>query len=204
MNHEPMTPICKSNAIAAPSARSAMRRRAYTLVELLIVITVLGISAALLVPNIIDRKSMNAQAAVRLVIGDLCFAQSDALAHQEIRQVHFYANGRGYCIVRDGPTAFSESASASSHHYITDPIAAAGELGQYIVDFTTDDRFSGVTVESAAIDGTGRDLNFDTLGGTVMPNNLPGIGGTIVIASGTERYQIDIAPFTGKLTVRKL
>jgi prepilin-type N-terminal cleavage/methylation domain-containing protein len=184
-------------------ARSAAMR-GYTLVELLIVVAVLGISGALLVPHMVNRDSMNVQAAVRLIIGDICFAQSDALAHQEIRQVHFYANGRGYCIVSDGPAAFNESAPDNSHHYVYDPLAAAGELGRYIVDFTADDRFKGVSITAVAIDGNGRDLNFDSLGGTIMTNSLPGTGGSITVASGAERYRIDISPFTGKLTVRKL
>src|SRR4051812_28020872 len=75
-------------------------RSAYTLIELLIVIAIMGISGALLIPNMVNRDSMNVQSAVRLIIGDLSFAQSDALAHQELRRVHFYDDGRGYCLIR--------------------------------------------------------------------------------------------------------
>jgi hypothetical protein len=35
-------------------------------------------------------------------------------------------------------------------------------------------------------------------------SGVPGTGGTIIVQSGTERYQISIAPFTGKLTVVQL
>jgi len=117
--------------------------------------------------------------------------------------VHFYASGHGYCIVRvTTPAAFSES--SGTHDYLNDPLSGSGNLGWYIVDFSTDDHFTGVSISSVAIDGAGRDINYDALGGTITASGLPGIGGTLTMASGNERYRIDIAPFTGKLTVRKL
>jgi prepilin-type N-terminal cleavage/methylation domain-containing protein len=181
-------------------------RRAYTLIELLIVIGLLGISGSLLVPHLVGRDIMAAQSAVRLVIGDVTFAQSDALAHQELRRIHFYEDGRGYCIVRitqaELNLPFSES--DTTHDYINDPLAKAGELGRYIIDIVNDGRFDGVFIESVEIDGAGRDLTFDELGGTIMAGGVPGSGGTIIVASPNSRYEIEIAPFTGKMTVREL
>lgn len=182
-----------------------MRARSYTLIELLIVIGILGIASALLVPHMVNRDAMNGQSAVRLIIGDLCFAQADALAHQEFRRVHFYEDGRGYCLVRltqqaEVDQAFDES-SATPPDYITDPMRVAGGSGDYIIDFTTDRRFAGVTISAVSIDGGGRDVSFDSLGGTVAAGGAPGTGGSITVSSGNDTYQIDIAPFTGKLTV---
>jgi hypothetical protein len=113
--------------------------------------------------------------------------------------VHFYTSGHGYCLVRvSTPVAFSEA--SSSHDYLNDTLGS----GNYIVDFVADDRFKGVTITNVAIDGNGRDLNYDALGGTVNASNLPGTGGSITVETASEKYRIDIAPFTGKLTVRKL
>ena len=47
-----------------------------------------------------DADTLALQSAVRLLIADISFAQSDALAHQEYRRVHFYDDGRGWCVVR--------------------------------------------------------------------------------------------------------
>lgn len=190
---------------ATPGVRTTVRLRSYTLVEMLIVITLLGIAGALVIPHMVNRDSMNVQAAVRRIIGDICFAQSDALSHQEIHQVHFYSSGNGYCLVRvTTPATFSESSSAT-HDYLFDPLGGTGNSGQYIVDFSADDRFTGTTISSVAIDGaTGRDITFDALGGTVTSSNLPGSGGSFVVSSGTESYRITVSPFTGKLTVTKL
>ncbi len=49
-------------------------------------------------------------------------------------------------------------------------------------------------------------VTFDALGGTVSEGNIavPGAGGQFTVASATSSYQIELAPFTGKLTVTKL
>ncbi|UCD74982.1 MAG: prepilin-type N-terminal cleavage/methylation domain-containing protein [Phycisphaerales bacterium] len=184
---------------------------AYTLVELIIVIAVLGLASALLVPYLVGRDSLQVQAAVRQVIADLSFAQSDALAYQGYRRVHFYEDGRGYCLVRmanDG-SDLGAPFDPDTADYVNDPLAAAGELGQYIVDFSTDERYEGVWITSADIDDDSElpvNLHYGPLGGTRMAGvgAPPGLGGQIVIASDEYSYEITIAPFTGKLTVRKL
>jgi type II secretory pathway pseudopilin PulG len=163
--------------------RTRQSRFAYTLIELLIVIGILGLSSALLVPRMVGREAMAAQSAVRLVISDLNFAQSDALAHQELRRIHFYSDGSGYCLTRitdtELGTPFDES--DTDQDYIFDPLAKANEAGRYIVKFEQD-QFQGVTIESVAIDGpTGRDIQYDSLGGTIAASGSPGSGGTIVV-----------------------
>jgi prepilin-type N-terminal cleavage/methylation domain-containing protein len=187
------------------------RSRAYTLIELLIVIGVLGLAAAMLVPQMVGRDSMAVQAAVRQIIADLSFAQSDALARQEYRRVHFYEDGRGYCIVRVDETNYDNGFDEGLADYVQDPLASAGELGHYIVDYTMDPRFKGVSIVSVNIDlggegigATGDDIVYDDLGGTVMAGNLPGIGGTIRIGAGADVFEVTVSPFTGKLTVSRV
>ena len=89
--------------------------------------------------------------------------------------------------------------------YVYDPL---GTMGQYIVDFTLDNRFQGVSFTAATIDGTDLadrpEITYDQMGGTVLFDNTPGIGGTVTLSFDGANYQIDIAPFTGKLTVVEL
>ena len=182
--------------------------RSYTLIELIMVMAVLALAAALLVPNIVGSDTMRAQAAVRLLIADLSFAQSDALANQEFRRVVFYDDGSGYCIIE---VAGAETTPADLDdpgvNYVYDPL---GTMGRYIIDFSTDNRFEGVSFSAATIDGIDLadrpEITYDLMGGTVLSDSasLPGTGGFVTLSYKDSSYQVDIAPFTGKLTVTEL
>ncbi len=189
------------------SARIGHRRTvtcAYTLIELLIVIVVLGIAGALLIPHLAYKDSLASQAAVRLLISDLSFAQSDALANQEYRRVYFYPDGSGYCIFRVTEANFNDLFDPDLADYIDDPLGVVGDSGGYIVDFTTKNRFDNVSINSVSIDGGNLYVTYDALGGTVMTGNAPGTGGQIRVQAADNIYEIDIAPFVGKLTVTKM
>lgn len=176
---------------------------AYTLIELLIVIAVLGVAGALLIPHLAYKDSLASQAAVRLLISDLSFAQSDAMANQEFRRVYFYPDGTGYCIFRVTEANFDDPFDPDTADYIDDPLGVVGDFGGYIVDFSTHNRFDNVSLNSVSIDGGNLYVTYDALGGTVMTGNAPGTGGQIRVQADENTYQIDIAPFVGKLTVTK-
>ncbi|MCZ6836428.1 MAG: prepilin-type N-terminal cleavage/methylation domain-containing protein [Planctomycetota bacterium] len=196
--------------------RSCGVRTGYTLIELLIVIVLLGTAGAILIPHLTGLNKLEVQAAVRTIISDLSFAQSDALANQEFRRVHFYPDGSGYCLIRVTSADFTKifdysdgAPVADAPEYIIDPLGGSGLLERYVVNFETDDRFKFVKIESATLEGVvmnpnGTDITYDALGGSVSSPSVPGIGGTIVIASEDQKYQITIAPFTGKISVLKL
>lgn len=188
----------------------------YTLIELLIIITLLGIASAILIPHLKDLKTLEVQAAVRTIIADMSFAQSDALANQELRRMHFYSDGRGYCLIRVAAVDFNKAFDYSdgaplvdAPEYIIDPLGGAGILERYVMDFSADSRFRSVVIESATIDGmvllpNGTDITYDELGGTVSAPNVPGQGGIIIVRSEDDRYEILISPFTGKISVNHL
>ncbi len=194
---------------ANSGSRTTTKARSYTLIELIMVLAVLALAAAVLVPNMVGGDSLRVQAAVRLIISDLSYAQSDALANQQFRRVVFYDNGDGYCILNVPNEAFVTPADLESpaalNLYIYDPL---GSRGQYIVNFAKDNRFEGVTLSAITLDGVvladRPEITYDELGGTIVPGGIPGIGGTIVVSMADVSYQINIAPFTGKMTVMEL
>jgi len=189
-----------ASPVRTPAARS------YTLIELIMVMAVLALAAAMLVPQLVGRDSLTVQAAIRMLIADLSFAQTDALANQEFRRVVFYDDGAGYCILRVPTAGWVTPADLSdpSVDYVYDPL---GHQGQYIVNFFEDDRFEGVEITDADIDGTTLadqpEITYDQLGGTVK-GAAPGTGGYVEMSFGDQSYRIDITAFTGKLTVTKL
>jgi len=181
-----------------------LSRRGYTLLELLIVVGVLALAGALLVPSFSEPDSLKVQAAVRRIIGDLSFAQSDALAHQEYRRVHFYDDGSGYCIYRVTDSTFGDPFDADEVDYIFDPLAGNSEQGFYIQRFGVGNQFEIVEITDVDIDSGDRSVTYDELGGTVSGVGTPGLGGSIEVSGGDHTDRIDLARFTGKLTVTKL
>ncbi len=183
------------------SSRRGGGGRGYTLIELLIVVALLGLASAVVVPYLNDRGDLELQGAVRLIIADISFAQFDALAHQEYRRVQFFDDGTGYAIVRVTDSDFNDTFDPDTADYITDPMAGGDQ--RYVVDFT-DGRWGDIQVSSVSIDGGSRFTTFDSLGGTVISGGAPGTGGNITVESEGVQYLINIAPFTGKLTVSKV
>lgn len=169
--------------------------RGYTLVEMLIVMTMLGIISAMVIPSLSQTHVIRVQAAVRSVVADVAFAQSDALAYQQGRAVVFddVANTYTLCEVRGN---------------VIDPLADAlynqrGIGERYIVSLD-EDRFGGARLDAPAFNG-GNILIFDELGGPV-PAPASGElsdGGTVDIVGPGLRYRVDVRAFTGRLVVSR-
>lgn len=162
--------------------RSMTSKAGFTLVEVLIVVAIMGLAAAVVVPQMLNAGTLHVQAAARSVVSDLLVAQNEAVVRQSVRKIVF--------------------ADGSSQYSLTDaddtPIAAAwGRGGQYVVDFSRDNRFRGVRIENVNFGDDpddNRTIAFDELG-------VPSSGGTVDVVSGTTRYRITVAAFTGKVTV---
>jgi prepilin-type N-terminal cleavage/methylation domain-containing protein len=179
-------------------------RRGYTLIEVLIVVTILGLAGALLVPYLSSKGDFDTQAAVRALIADITFAQSDALANQGFRRVHFFDDGTGWCLVRVAEDDLAEPFDPAVADYVYDPLASNAERGSYIVNLQESQRVSSVRVQAVDLDGGKRAITFDELGGTVGAGGLPGTGGRIVLTSPQATYQVDVSPVTGKVRVTRL
>lgn len=155
---------------------------AFTLTEVLVVVTIMGLAAAVVVPQMLKPGTMHVQAAVRSIIADILVAQNEAVVRQSTRRVVFNTIDSQYSLT-DG-----------DGNPITGPW---GKGGQYVVSFRKDSRFSNVRIENVDF-GNDPDaksvIAFDELG-------VPSSGGTVDVVSGTTRYRISIAPFTGKVTV---
>ena len=66
----------------APAAIRAGSARAFTLIEVLMVVLIMGIAAAVVIPNAINTSDLQAVSAARMVATDLQYAQDTAITTQ--------------------------------------------------------------------------------------------------------------------------
>ncbi len=192
-----MMPMYQTTQVQAapPKVHRNRSGAAFTLIEILVTVALLGIASTLLIPYISDLPSFETEAAVRAIVSDLSFAQSDAMANQQKRRVLFADDGSGYRLLGDDFT--------SDEDELYDPISHAADQ-RYIINFATDERFQTVSIESAEFDTNNAFITYDELGGPVDQADGPSSGGTIVVAGDGLRFEISVAPFTGSVSVVKL
>ncbi|MBL8761699.1 MAG: type II secretion system protein [Phycisphaerae bacterium] len=166
-----------------------MRRRtarAYTLIELLIVILVLGIAAALIVPSMGGTGSLRVQAAVRTIVADLTETQSDALAFQKGRAIVFDPDTNSYSMVDVNGAELDVE-----NDLIRRTVIQGAEFG--------DARIASVDCDD---DTT---LVFDEMGSPVQEpmGSDPAANGKIVVQGSGQEFTITIEAYTGRITVAR-
>lgn len=157
------------------------RRHAFTLIEVLIVVAIIGIAGLVVVPQMLRAGTMQAQAAGRIVISEILIAQNEAMARQAVRQVIFEVDQNRYRLAdSQGQTLVANWKSGA----------------QYVTDFSQDARFQGVRLTRADFGGQPV-LEFDDMGAPVS-------GGTVELEAPEARYRINVSPFTGRLTIEQV
>lgn len=159
-------------------------RGGYTLVEVLIVVTILGIAGAMVVPAFSQTGVLRTQAAVRTIVSDITTAQSDALAMQTGRAIQFTPSGGEYRIaeVRSPNVDFSLDL-----------------LGHTVV---TGETYGHTTMTSARF-GAGTTLYLDEMGSpeTAAMSGIPASAGYVEVEGSGQRYRITVEAYTGRVTV---
>jgi prepilin-type N-terminal cleavage/methylation domain-containing protein len=192
----PRTLIQISGGPQSAGPAQAARRRGYTLLELLVVVTVLGIAGALVIPSMSQTGVLRVHAAVRTIVSDITFAQSDALTYQKRRAIIFTPSANSYVLTEvNGPTI--------------DPVADAlyeedgpGQRYRVVLDTL---RYNGAQIQAAAFDNASTTLIFDELGGPVQTpqGNTPGTGGTVTITGSGQTFVLTVEAYTGRVTVQR-
>ena len=174
-----------------------MRPRAFTIIELLVVVCILAIAAMIVVPHFGTRDDLQAAAAARAVMADLMYAQNRAIATQKKHYVRY--SGSSY-------TLYARDSDTTALYTLTQPITGktySVTLGSTNLDFPR------MQIASISFDGsTQTAIQFDSLGlpsvynatadtATAMANT-----GTITLATtvGSFSTAVTIDPTTGEAT----
>ncbi len=168
-------------------------RGGFTLLELLCVVVVLGIAGAMIIPAMGETGILRVQGAVRMIVSDITFIQSDAVAFQERRAMVIDVVNNSYTLI-----AVPGDTVDLANNILYDPTKPDGRYQTNL----TDPRFGDTRITAAAFDGNNI-LMFDALGGPVLDagSNAAGAGGTISLTGMRQTFDIQIDAFTGRVRV---
>jgi len=169
------------------------RRRALTLVELLIVAMVLAIAALLAAPLVGESDQSRLQSAARLLMADLAFAQTESLAHaDDPYALRFDHAADTYAVVHD--TAFPPF-DCSPATTVIDPITnqpyqtVMGQAGR-------GSQFPGVGIANSLALGGDDCVVFGEFGQTDQST-----AATITLTAGAKSITIQIDPVSGEASI---
>jgi type II secretion system protein H len=150
--------------------------RGFTLIELIVVLLIMTIIAAVAVPMVSGTNAMQAQAAARMLMADLEYAQSLSVTTGSPITVQFNRTNNSYKLINN------------QSQTVGHPISGKG----YEVIYAQTSGATQVDVLSTTL--AGDQVTFDTLG-------APTPDGAISVSAGSQTYVVSIAPVTGRVTV---
>jgi len=166
--------------------------RAFTLVELLIVVTIIGIASALVVPYVGARTDLRVSAVARTLISDLQYAQNLAITTRQSHGIWFEANR--YTIQR-----FSTGGATTIKHPVSKDtfVVQMGPTGK--------DVYSGIAMPLVNVRQGASRLVFDSMGTPMAFDGTTSISTTsaalVSLSAGGTTIVIRIEPFTGEVNV---
>ena len=154
-------------------------RRGFTLVELLVVVVIIAIAAAMVIPRLGSTGDVQALAAMQETVANLQYAQNETIILQSPVTVAFDVDAESY-LLRDAN-------GTTLKHPTT--------KWDFRVPFRTTRGTEQVDLMTATFNGQPT-LTFDTLGAPVQ-------GGSLSLGAQGYSYRLDVSPVTGKISVTR-
>jgi prepilin-type N-terminal cleavage/methylation domain-containing protein len=192
----------RSHIVSAQQRSKATPRRnrsAFTLVELLVVVAILGIASLMIVPALGTSDDLRIAAAARILLSDMQYAQNRAIALQKNHYIEF--NDNSYSI-------YTRDASTSPPYQINNPVTndpytttfGAGGPGNFAnVTIGTFNFGSGST--SLCFDDLGTPWGYDPVGDNATQLTTAATV-TLQMANGSFPLVVTIQPYTGEASAQ--
>jgi prepilin-type N-terminal cleavage/methylation domain-containing protein len=157
---------------------------AFTLVEMIMVLVILAIVAAIAMPIYTSAASTQVRTAANMVASDLEYAKSMAMSTGMNYAVFFDDSNESYRI-RD--------ANGDVNH----PVHIGAK---YVVSFAEDSRLSKVDIVSATFGSTST-VKFDYMGAPYDGSNNPLNSGSVLLRAEGDTLTVRVEPVTGYISI---
>lgn len=153
-------------------------KKGFTLIEIIIVVTILAIAAMTAIPMMSSSASIQIRAASNMIAADLEYARSMAISRGQYYYVVFDKNNESYSIKDQTSTIIEHPVKKGFN---------------YEIDFSSDGRVDKVEIDDANFNST-QTVRFDSLG---SPDN----GGTVILNADGLTINILVEPVTGYISI---
>lgn len=182
---------------ATTERRQAPAARAFTLIEILVVVVILGIAAAIVVPAIGSRDDLKTTSAARMIMADLIYAQNRSISQQKKHFVVFDTANETYEVFADN-RPLAPAMLTITHPVEASPFlvklgpAGPGPIRDVAIDVAN---FDGKTI--LMFDELGTPYSYDA--GTNTEASLT--AGQIRLICRQLTLTITVEPFSGELRI---
>lgn len=173
----------------------------FTLVEILVVVVIMGIAAALTVPYVVSTSAVKLNASARTVMADLMYAQSRAIAtRQRVYVVFTPASGSSpdQYQLKTQTSATDNSPGAVISRSTGSTAATMGRSGTELPAVQLGTHSSGSKSLTMGFDALGQPLTYSGSTTTFPTSNIQV---QLASVSGSNTVTLSIQPFTGEVTV---
>ncbi|HTN74870.1 MAG TPA: prepilin-type N-terminal cleavage/methylation domain-containing protein [Pirellulaceae bacterium] len=181
------------------SAKPTRRDKAgYTLIELLLVVSLMGVMAALMLPKFEPTTHEQLQGAAQIVAADMAYARNLAVTNDSQYRVTFSQATNAYVLQHAGTNHLLDVLPTTPYRHADDTPDRQSTYLAELPHIGASAEVVGIKIGSAALVPSGS-VEFDSLGG--LSSNQPV---TIWLACGQDRSRrylsLSIAPVTGLCT----
>jgi type II secretion system protein H len=165
----------------------AMRHAGYTLVEILVVVVILALAAAIVIAGLGSTNDAQVTSAARVLANDLELVRNMTVTTQVPHGLVFSTDRRSYKVVANYAGQPYGSVTAVAH-----PVKA-GE--RFEVTLASQAGMGSVSVTSVNFNGRTY-VTFD-------PEGEPSYGGSVTLQAGTSGMIVSVSALTGRVTVTR-